>query len=255
MRALRRWCARTPCVLAALLSFAPLIQAAPRPNDCPAERGVIVVVCGLGGGSALTGHVRAACQRSGLHYEVSQFHWGHGKGRFFHDLLDHNNVKLRSVELADAILKMREEDPQRRITILAWSGGVGVALGAAEMLPDDSLDRIVLMCAACSPHYNLYEALRASRGGIVSFRCHLDQFFLTFITATCGTIDRKYGTCAGMCGFKTPVGLAEEEADLYTNRLTEIVWTPAMIRDGHAGNHLSYMSTRFLCNQVLHWLR
>jgi hypothetical protein len=253
MRALPlRWCCAAICLLLVPLRAA---LAAPTPNPAPAARGTVIVVCGLGGGSGLTNHARAALDQCSLHYDLRQFHWGHGKGRFFHDLLDHDNVCERSAELAAEIMTLRRCDPKRRIVLLAWSGGVGVALGAAERLPPDTLDRIVLMCAACSPKYDLCGALQASRGGIVSHRCHLDQFFLTFITVTCGSIDRRHGTCAGMCGFKMPDDLSPDGCDLYEDRLAEIVWTPAMIRDGHAGNHLSYMSTRFLCKQVVHWLR
>lgn len=250
----RRSAVRCSLVLImSLWSLSPT-QAAPDLNPCAAERGTVIVIGGLGGFDTLTTHTRAAMDHCFLNYEVIHFNWSHGKGRFLVDLVDHHNVAHYSRCLADLIMQIRAEDPQRRICVLAWSGGVGVALGAGELLPPDTLDRIVLMCAACSANYDLRGALRSARGGIVSYYCHLDQFFLTFLTAMCGTIDRVHGPCAGMCGFRVPCCLCAEDADLYC-RLQEVRWRPAMIHDGHMGGHLFYKSTRFLSNQIVPWLR
>ena len=54
----------------------------------------------------------------------------------------------KAEELADYIRRLRAEDPNRPIYIVAKSGGTGLALLAAELLPANALERIVLLSAA-----------------------------------------------------------------------------------------------------------
>jgi hypothetical protein len=168
--------------------------------------------------------------------------------------MDHDNVKRHADEFASILLAAREKDRCRRLCILAWSGGVGVALGAAEQLPENTLDRIVLMCAGCSCTYDLRGALRASRGGIVSYRCYLDQYYLNLVSCAFGGIDRVHGPCAGLYGFRIPDNLHPQDHELY-RKLVEVPWRPHMILDGHHGGHMGYKSTRFLATHIVPWLR
>lgn len=219
------------------------------------EPGIVFVIGGLGGGDSLATHTRRAFECSCVPHEVCSFSWCHGKRHHFQDLFDHGNVDCQSEQLAGQIMEYRRLNPTKPIYIMAWSAGVGVALGAGERLPPDSIDRIVIMCAACSRCYNLSGALRSTRCGIVSFHSPMDHFYLNAVLRCLGTIDRVHGMGAGVTGFTVPCCLSCEDQELYNRRLIQVAWRPHMIFDGHPGGHLWYKSDRFLCAHVVPWLR
>jgi len=248
-------------------SFASEMQAAPAGESIPApavpqvgatcveQPGMVFVIGGLGGGDSLATHARRVFDCCCVPHEICPFHWCHGKRHHFQDLFDQCNVTCQSDELAAQIMAFRQQHPTRPIYIMAWSAGVGVALGAAERLPPDSLERVIVMCAACSKGYNLCGALRATRCGVVSFHSPMDHFYLNAVLRCLGTIDRVHGQGAGVYGFCMPCCLSCEEQELYHRRLIQVPWRPHMILDGHPGGHLWYKSDRFLSAHVVPWLR
>ena len=116
-----------------------------------------------------------ALPRAGLPHEIRDFTWTHGKGHILLDLQDTQHCLLKAHELADQIRKIKETRPGCPVYVLAHSGGCGLSLAAAEMLPERSIERIILLSAAVSPSYDLRTALRATNNGIISFYaffCH-----------------------------------------------------------------------------------
>src|ERR1051325_312319 len=97
-----------------------------------------------------------------------------GWGQMFRDLQDTEHLLNKAGDLASQILSFKETHPERPVYLLAKSGGAGLALLAAEQLPPNTLERIVLLSAAVSPGYDLRGALRATRGEIVSFYSPFD---------------------------------------------------------------------------------
>src|SRR5207244_94004 len=79
------------------------------------------------------------------------------------DLQDARRLREKAGELAGLVLEYRAAHPDRPVYLLGHSGGAGVALAAAEMLPPGSLERIVLLSAAVSPCYDLTPAFPALR--------------------------------------------------------------------------------------------
>src|SRR2546421_135965 len=87
-------------------------------------------------------------------------------------------VRLSGEELAREVAAIKQEDPGRPVYLLGHSAGAAIVVRAAECLPGDTVERIVLLAAALSPTYDLRRALAATRVGIVSYYSRHDTLFL-----------------------------------------------------------------------------
>jgi pimeloyl-ACP methyl ester carboxylesterase len=227
---------------------------APSAEPCASPPGVIFVVGGVGGWDTLPRSARLVLPRAGVPHEVRDFVWTHGVGQVLKDLQDHRYLHQKARDLADEIRLVQLREPQRPIFLIAKSGGTGLALQAAEMLPPACLERVILLSAAVSPSYDLRPALRATRQEIVSFYSPLDQFILNWGTRQFGTVDRIYGPAAGLKGFEIPDDLCAEDQALY-QRLVQVPWNPRMAVYGHMGGHVANSFPCFVAIELVPWLR
>lgn len=247
-------------ILFACLTFIALsgpvfgLQHGSSNTESTSEKGVVFVVGGVGGWDILGPASHWELPRVGVHHEVRDFVWTHGFGQPFKDLQDRDHLLRKAEELAEEIRKVKKLDPQRPVYLIGRSGGAGLVLAAAEKLPPDTLERIILLSAAVSPHYDLRPALRATWGEVVSYFSDNDQFVLNWGTTHFGTIDRVYGPSAGLHGFVIPIKLTDEERLLY-RRLIQIPWTSAMILEGHFGAHTGTSLPSFVGYEIAPWLR
>jgi hypothetical protein len=216
--------------------------------------GVVIVVCGVGGMDFVALSSQWALPRAGVPHEIREFSWSHGKGRLLRDLQDTQHCLKKADELATEVRKIKAQDPERPVFLVGKSGGTGLVLAAAEQLPPQSLERIILLSPALAPTYNLRPALRATKHEIVSFYSPYDQLVLNWGTSQFGTIDRYYGASAGLRGFVIPKDLNPEDQALY-DRLVQVRWKPGMILEGHFGIHMGTSMPAFVAKEVAPWLR
>jgi hypothetical protein len=216
--------------------------------------GILYVVDGIGGFDVLNLSAQVSLPLAGVHHEIRDFGWTHGKGHLLKDLQDTRYLMAKAEELADRIRLARFREPDRPIYIIARSAGTGLAVLAAEQLPPATLERIILLSAALSPTYDLRGALRATRGQIVSFYSWNDQLVLNWGTRQFGTVDRVFGPSAGLRGFTRPHDLDGEGRELY-DRLIQVPWNPRMLLMGNAGTHSGTILPGFLGKEVAPWLR
>ena len=194
-------------------------SANPEPPD------VVFLVGGIGGLSPLVPSAHVALPLAGINHELRDFSWQHGKGRFIRDLQDAPHLKDKAAELAKEIRELRQREPNRRIYLVGHSAGTAIVLYAAEMLPPESVERIILLSSALSPYYDLTAALRATRGEIVSFYSPFDFMLLDWGTSQFGTADRVYGRAAGLHGFVTARASRRGRATRSYERLLQVPWT------------------------------
>jgi hypothetical protein len=187
-------------------------------------------------------------------HEVRGYRWTHGVGQPLKDLQDFRHLRRKAEELAAEVRSVTAESPRRPVYLVGRSGGAGLVLAAAELLPPATLERIVLLSAAVSPDCDLTAALLATRGGIVSYYSELDQAVLNWGTRQFGTADRVYGPSAGVKGFAVPDGHAAGSGGPY-DRLVQIPWRPRMLWRGHGGLHSGTLSPWFLRSEVAPWLQ
>jgi pimeloyl-ACP methyl ester carboxylesterase len=233
-----------------LLVFCP-IGACAGPPETP---GLVIVVGGIGGVEIIAPGLRWLLPHLGVHHEVRNFVWTHGTGKFMQDLQDAPHVIEKANELAALIRQAKTEAPQRPIYLIGKSGGAGLSLLAAEQLPPQTLERIILLNAAVTPNYDLRLALRATRAEVVSFYSPCDWLVLGWGTRQFGTIDRVHTASAGLYGFSKPPNLSPEDRVLY-QRLVQVSWSPTMICEGYPGGHLGTSLPGFVGKEVVPWLR
>jgi pimeloyl-ACP methyl ester carboxylesterase len=198
--------------------------------------------------------VQSALPAAGVPHEIRHFVWTHGWGQIFKDLQDVNHLLQKAEDLADEVRKVKDKDPDRPIYLLGKSGGAGLVLAAAELLPPACLERIVLLSPAVSPTYDLVPAFRATRGEIVCFYSVHDKLVLSWGTRRFGTVDRLYMAGAGLHGFRRPPQQSAEDESLY-RRLIQVPWNPAMILEGNLGNHVGTSMPAFMAKEVAPWLK
>lgn len=220
----------------------------------PDKAGLVLVVGGIGGIDSVGPALRWTLPRTGWQYEVRNFIWTHGTGQFFKDLQDAPHVVRKAEELADEIRRYREANPNCPIYVIGKSGGTGLVLMAAEQLPPQTLERIILLNAAVTPTYDLRPALQATKNEIVSFYSPGDWLILGWGTKQFGTIDRVHGPSAGFCGFRRPADLSPEDSLLY-RRVVQVPWSLAMLGEGYGGGHIATSFPAFLSKEVVPWLR
>jgi pimeloyl-ACP methyl ester carboxylesterase len=210
-------------------------------------KGLVLVADGIGGFGVCGRSMRWTIPRSGLPLEVEILPWGHGLGRWHADLTDRARHKEMASRLAARVVEFRRESPGAPVYLIGKSGGTGIVVWALEQLPEEAVDASVLLAPALSPGYDLGRALRALRGGMTVFYSPLDLFLLSAGTRVFGTIDRVRGDSAGLVGFRPPAG----SEGLYEEKLRQVKWTPAMVRDLSLGGHFAVDWPPFLRKHVL----
>lgn len=221
-------------------------------QEKPAKPGVIFVAGGAGNLVNLTAITRWAARQSKVPHEVREFEWQHGKGRLVRDIQDARHLIAKANELSQQILEYQVAHPDRPIYLIGKSTGAIIVLMAAEKVPISSLERIILLSPAVSPHYELAPAIHSTRAGIVSFHSPLDIAVLNWATTLVGTADRHYTSSAGLNGFVLPA--AKTPAAYDYERLTQIAWLPGHAWYGHLGGHMGNGMPLFLVFEVMPWL-
>lgn len=239
------------CFLILLSGCAASRQARYAPLPAPTAPATGVVFVANGAGDSRTASQRLAAlvaeTRAPLHIET--FAWSHGYRRTFADQMDGDNHALAGRRLAEPVSAYRRAFPDRRICLVGQSAGGAVVLSAAECLPPNTVDRVVLLSPSVSEHYNLRPVLLASREGIDHFHSKRDRWILGLGMRIVGTTDGDRQPAAGKNGFR-PMLRHPEDAILYT-RLRQHPWHAGLRVTGHYGNHFGNLEPEFLRMHVL----
>ncbi len=226
-------------VLAVTALLAPACAMLPRDAAAPVlpvpPTHVVFVADGAGDYRAASTSLRETAAADGWPLDVRTFVWSHG---FLRNLADHTDyawARDRGRELAGVVLAQKQARPDEPVSLVGHSAGSFVVLTAAEQLPPDTLERIVLLAPSVSSGYDVRPALRAARNGMDVFYSHNDRLWLGAFTAFAGTSDDAFETRpAGRFGFEPTVQPGEE--GLYA-KLRQYEWNPTLDQTGHDGGH------------------
>jgi pimeloyl-ACP methyl ester carboxylesterase len=224
--------------LCVLLAF-----AAPAAAQMVDNRTVVFVANGAGGGSACSDNLRAVAATEKFPLVVCEIRWCRHQ-QVAHDHKDQEAQLAGAARMADSVMQLRRQSPGCRIVIVGHSTGTRVALAAAEMLPPNSLDRLVVIASSVSSCYDLRPALRASMGGIDSYFSNEDPVLLN-AEQNLGTADGQKGPTAGRAGFAYPCDPLECGA--YGN-LRQYRWQSDL---GGQGGHAVWIRPIFLRRSVI----
>ena len=213
-------------------------------SDCPSQ-GIVYVLDGAGGFGVASRMIGGTIAEAKMSLEARTFVWTHGYCRIFSDQMHASHTRRQGRKLADVLLHCKQEAQDRPIYVIAHSAGCGVVLLAAEELPPNTLERIVLLAPAVSSKRDLRGALRSSCQGIDVFISSHDWACLGLATTLMGTTDRCWTVgAAGKNGFQPIVASPEDEA-LYA-KLRQYPWQPSLTSTGHKGGHYGSYQPGFL---------
>jgi pimeloyl-ACP methyl ester carboxylesterase len=210
---------------------------------------VVFVANGSGDSRTVSTNLAQVVAEARLPLQVETFAWSHGWLRYLADHVDHANHLAQGRRLAVQVAAYRQACPGRRIYLIGHSAGSAVILAAAELLPPDSVERIVLLAPAVCAQYDLRPALRSARCGIDVFHSYRDRMVLGLGMRLVGTADRCCHVAAGQCGF-APVIASAADVALYA-RLRQHPWAAVVGWSGNDGGHYGSIQVGYLRAYVL----
>jgi pimeloyl-ACP methyl ester carboxylesterase len=222
-------------------------RAALSPATAPA--GVVFVANGSGDFHTVSDNLSEVFAQAGTPLHIETFVWSHGYGRYVIDHTDHANHLEQGRRLAAEVASYHQACPGRKVYLIGHSAGCAVVLAAAELLPPDSVDRIILLAPSVCASYDLRPALRTARLGIDAFHSDRDRVVLGICMQIVGTADRGCRVAAGKIGF-TPVVGCPGDAALY-GKLRQHPWDPVVAWSGNNGGHYGSNQAGFLRAYVL----
>jgi pimeloyl-ACP methyl ester carboxylesterase len=196
---------------------------------------VLFVADGAGDYRAASTTIRETAAADGWPLDVRVFVWSHGFMRSIADHTDSEWARERGKELAGVVLAQKQARPDLPVSLVGHSAGCFVVLVAAEQLPPDTLERIVLLSPSVSSGYDVRTALRTTRNGMDVFYSRSDRVFLGAFTALTGTSDdASQNRPAGRFGFEPTLQPGEE--GLFT-KLRQYEWNTTLEPTGNDGGH------------------
>ena len=223
----------------------PAVLAVP----VPAGEGVVFVANGSGDYRSVSANLRQVVTETATPLQVETVPWSHGRWRFLSDHLDHGNHRTQGRYLATQVVAYRQSHPGCRVYLVGHSTGCAVILAAAEGLPVEGIDRVILLAPSVCVSYDLRPALRSARAGIDVFHSSEDIAILGLGMYVVGTAEGGCRSAAGLRGFNSVIACATDAA-LY-KKLHQHPWSPAVAWSGHDGGHYGSNQPEFLRAYVL----
>jgi pimeloyl-ACP methyl ester carboxylesterase len=173
---------------------------APGPGQSVGCQPLVFIVNGEAGSTHLTDNVLLLNGEMRLGVRIQAVTWA---TRLSHseDVVDQQAQLKAAARIACSVQAIRKDAPNLPIFLVGHSGGAHVVLRAAEMLPEKSIDRIIVVAPAVSNTYDLTRALKTSRGGIDNFFSE-DDSLLDHMAESVGTADGTRCKPAGLSGFR-----------------------------------------------------
>ena len=233
--------------LGVLLLTCPSTSIAEPP--CP-NRSLVIVVNGAGGFEVCASVIYQVVAEDRLPLDVVSYRWTHGYLRIPADQMDAAHMARQGQRLAEYILACRRTAPERPVFLLGHSAGCGLVLCAAEQLPPQTLEGIVLLAPAVSSEHDLRPVLASVCRSVDVYISHRDWFCLSIGTLLAGTTDRCFTfSPAGRVGFR-PILTCAADVLLY-GKLRQFLWDPCLRWTGNKGGHYGAHQPGFLRHFVL----
>jgi pimeloyl-ACP methyl ester carboxylesterase len=219
--------------------------AAASPTPSGTAAGIVYVVDGAGGFPASARTLRQTIEAASLPLEVRSFRWTHGYCRVLADEMHATHLQRQGRLLADVLVHCRQQTPNQPLFLVGHSAGCGLVLNAIELLPPNTVERIVLLAPAVSVEHDLRPALVCARRGIDVFISDHDWACLSLGVCLAGTTDRRRTlAAAGKVGFQSIITCPADEL-LYA-KLRQHPWNPSLKWTGHKGGHFGCYQPGFL---------
>lgn len=223
--------------------------AAPEPH--------IIVLPGIEGSSPCARGIVSGLRQThpNATYEIYDWTTGHATRMLYHVVAWNRNQSVAAL-LAEHIVTLQTQQPDRPIILVGHSGGGAMAIVALEQLPPGyRVHQAILLAPDLAPGHPLATSLDRTLQGIDVFHSKLDCVILGAATTSVGTIDRVWTPAAGMVGFHSPPCSDEMSVSLYATKLRQHGYEVAMSRTGHFGGHFTCTLPEFVNRYVSPSLR
>jgi pimeloyl-ACP methyl ester carboxylesterase len=212
--------------------------------------GIVFAADGAGDFRACSRSLRKAVEAEHLPFAVEAVPWSHGYGRVLSDQMGHGHARVAGQQLAERISELRYQNPHAEIFLVGHSAGSAVVLSAAELLPPDTVSKIILLAPSVSAAYDLRPALRCARGGMDVFYSKWDWWYLGFAVTLVGDADGTWlQPAAGRVGFRPRSELDQD--DSFYAKLRQYPWDAKQAWTGNLGGHYGAYQQDFLKAYVL----
>ncbi|MCG3126185.1 MAG: hypothetical protein CHACPFDD_01015 [Phycisphaerae bacterium] len=209
------------------------------------------------GGAGTLGHVGTldvpnGLRDAGYRGAIEVFGWQSWVGGTLRDQLDQERNLEEAVRFAQRIEDYARRYPNRRINIIALSGGTGIATWALEGLSSRvRIGNIAYLSSSLSRDYDLTKALRRVDGRLYSFHSKTDPVLLAMVPLA-GTIDRQFSlnNIAGLRGFAVPRRSSAAVREVYAQRVRNIPWREEFAEYGYLGGHTGATTRAFVARFV-----
>jgi len=215
------------------------------------EQGYTIVLPGIWGSAPLDHGIVKGLVDADVPATVELYDWTEGPLLLVYNLraLAHNRIE--ATKIAGKIVAYQERYPGRPVTLIGYSGGAAVAVLALESLPPGrKVTNAVLLAPTLAPDYDLRTALNHTERGIHSFHSPADAPLLMAPTPAGGTMDGRHTGAAGAVGFSVPAGVAANQRDAYTARVSQQAYSLEMLAAGHPGGHFGWTSPAFVAQWI-----
>ncbi len=214
------------------------------------DQEILVIVDGVGGFQFAPVLIRRMLRQTNATMGTVYFPWQFGLvGEIFTDLMWLRRNRMMGAKLAEQLLQLRQEFPETKIHVIAYSGGVGISVFALEYLSVPTIvESLIMACPALSPSYNLAPALRNVNRAYALISA-ADYGILGAGTTVLGTTDRKHCAAAGLRGFQIPDHASTDDLAEYA-KLKEIRWDKSQRALGHSGGHTGWASGKWLARHL-----
>ncbi len=169
------------------------------------DRGLVVILPGIEGVSNLNRNIRRGLVSGGCFQALPIYSWGRpipGVGLVLNQV-DFLGNRIAGSQIAQMIVQYQDNHPGKPVHIVGHSGGGGVAVFAAEGMPEGrQIDGLVLLSASIWHGYDLTKALSRCKNGIVNFYNPEDAAMLAVGTTLLSNVDGMKGPSAGLNGFR-----------------------------------------------------
>jgi len=216
------------------------------------SKGLVVILPGIEGESPLNHDIRDGLSAGGVDCAVTIYNWGRPipVAGLLLNQMDFLGNRIAGAMIADMIVKYQDAYPDRPVYIVGHSGGGGVAVFAAEAMPNGRrVDGLILLSASISAGYDLTRALDHTRNGIVNFYNRDDVGVLGIGTILAGNVDGMHGPSAGLIGFD--VGNSPTRQEAYS-RLFQVQLDA--FDGGGEDAHFATAERYFVSGQVAPWI-
>ncbi|MFO0966511.1 MAG: alpha/beta hydrolase [Gemmataceae bacterium] len=201
----------------------------------------VVVADGSGGSTAAGDALKQVAREEHIPLVVQPIRWS-PFGRSAKDYCDQECRFVAAARMADFVQFVRKDCPKSSITLLGYSAGAHVALLAAELLPERSVDRVILLGSAVSACYDLTTRALEDGAPAASTPTGAAMDGVLEIAADCIGIGRPALPTPGRVGFHVPKETAAKEKALFA-RFHQYKWSEGM---GGFGGHSTYVRESFV---------